>query len=1005
MKRFKLLAIALIIIFARAQAASSFNIGALHYIVSGSEVSVRAINTSIAGEITIPDTVQYGKQKYAVTSLYTSAFDDCSNITSVTIEAKITALPYKAFYDCSSLTSIIVPEGVTKIGNRALANCSALTEISLPSTLDSIDEYALYGVSKMERLLIHATEPPTIQGSSMPDIHYKKYIYVPYGCFAAYEKESNWSDLAYYFVKVEDGWNDGLLTYLPISDTTASVKPYLNAQKMKGKVIIPDSVSDILGSRYAITTLAGTFNEYTNITEVDIQAAIHSIPDKAFYKCYALEKVHLAEGVRSIGNRAFCNDTSLVQIDLPSTLTFIDEHGLNNIKNIEKIIIRATTPPELSSSSIANYTYREYIYVPFGTYSTYVTAWPDLKARIINMDKGWNDGTFTYTPLSATTVLIKPFLKKEAMSGEITIPDTVMDEIGNRYAVTSMPESAFNQYTLLTKVTIKANIDTIPKRAFWGCSSVTEMIVEGQVRALKERAICSMWSLTHLVLPSTLDTIGQYGIYNTAITTLEVNAETPPQVGPNGISLSKSNLYIVVPCHSLGAYADAPSWSSYKNNLYNVCEFEDDTFHYSLSSDGRWQIRPVRKSQMVGNIVMPTTATDALGNKHTITILEDDALRNCTAMTGLTLPAQLEKIGSYALRGCTGLSKITIPATVDAIMTAAFASNKFTKIVFTNQQPAVLGSLVFNNMPSSAEIVVPCGSIDAYQRSWTSVKDFIVEGCQDLIIYHHNTPGELQKEYEGGIVKHIEYKRHFIIGQWETLYLPFECDSITIYDEVDDETYEINDPWDIVDGGYFYLAELVDGAFQITEDRHLQGNKPYIIMFNDSYFANEITFTGTNTLDTIASEFEQVASTNNKMMAGNNTMMPQTIHNAYIMSESGNVFELQDNNILYPFECYVQPEQLSNPKQVRPRSFLINLNKGEQITTSLRESKITANELPYWINQGELVVLTAGQELRIHSIQGAEIAHFDDGNQQISIVLPNGVYILTSPKGSQQIIL
>ena len=1005
MKRFKVLGIVLVALSLHVHAAS-FDIDQLHYIISGSEVSVRAINTSIAGEITIPDTVQYGKQKYAVTSLYTSAFDDCSNITSVTIEAKITALPYKAFYDCSSLTSIIVPEGVTKIGNRALANCSALTEISLPSTLDSIDEYALYGVLKMQRLLIHTTTPPTIQSSSIPDIAYTKYIYVPFGCYDNYAKAPEWSKLAEKnrFIRVEDGWDDGAFAYTPISNTTVSIKPLLNAEMMVGKVTIPDSVSDILGSRYAITKLAKTFNGYAHITEINIQAAIPTIPEKAFYNCYALEKVYLAEGTLTIGNRAFCNDTSLVQIDLPSTLTSIDEYGLHNIKNIEKIIIRATTPPTISGSSITNYSYRKYIYVPVGTYSTYITEWPDLKARIINMENGWNDGAFAYMPISDTTVSIKPFLKAGAMSGEITIPNTVMDEIENRYAVTSMPSYAFNEYTLLTKVTIKANIDTIPVRAFWGCKSVTEMIVEGQVRALKERAICSMPSLTHLVLPSTLDTIGQYGIYNTAVTVLEVNAQVPPKVGDSGLGLSNVN-YIVVPCSSIKTYADAPSWTSYKRKLYNVCEFEDDTFHYSLCNDGRWQIRPIRMAQMVGDIVMPTTATDALGNVHTITILKDGALKNCTSLTSLTLPAQLEKIGSYALRGCTGLSEITIPATVDTIMTAAFASNNFAKIVFTNPQPAALGSSVFNNIPPSTKIVVPCGSIDKYQRGWSSVKDYMVESCQNLTIYHHNASEELQKEYEGGLVNSITYKRHFTIGQWETIYLPFECSSMTIYDETDDETYDINDPWNIEDGGYFYLAELVDGEFQVTTDSRLQGNKPYIIMFNDTYFASEITFTSTNSRDTVDSVFDQVASTANKMMVGNNTMIPQTIHNAYMMSESGNMFELQDNDRLYPFECYVQPEQLSNPKQVRPRSFMINLNKGGHTTTSLREFNKTTNELPYWINHGELVVLTAGQALRIHSIQGTEIAHFDDGNQQISIVLPNGVYILTTEKGSQKIIL
>ena len=73
-----------------------------------------------------------------------SAFESCSELTSVMIPDSVTSIGESAFNSCTGLTRVTIPDSVTEIGAFAFGVCTGLTSVTIPSSVTNVSEAAFY---------------------------------------------------------------------------------------------------------------------------------------------------------------------------------------------------------------------------------------------------------------------------------------------------------------------------------------------------------------------------------------------------------------------------------------------------------------------------------------------------------------------------------------------------------------------------------------------------------------------------------------------------------------------------------------------------------------------------------------------------------------------------------------------------------------------------------------------------------------------------------------------
>ena len=83
------------------------------------------------------------------------AFEKCSQLRQIIIPDSVKSIEKGTFSGCSALQQIIIPNSILSIGDSAFSWCLSLKQIIIPDSVISIGNYAFRGCDFLQRITIH----------------------------------------------------------------------------------------------------------------------------------------------------------------------------------------------------------------------------------------------------------------------------------------------------------------------------------------------------------------------------------------------------------------------------------------------------------------------------------------------------------------------------------------------------------------------------------------------------------------------------------------------------------------------------------------------------------------------------------------------------------------------------------------------------------------------------------------------------------------------------------
>jgi len=449
---------------------------------------------------------------------------------------------------------------------------------------------------------------------------------------------------------------------IPENITTIGAGAFTGCNNLTNITINTDKVTSYNGSAFTNTNnwrtifpaegLSVTFNadigdyafsgnpDTTKLTSVTIGSGVTSIGERAFFQCAGIISITLPSSLTSIGSRAFYGCKGITDITIPASVTSFDEGAF-----YQSGLISITLPNTLTSisnsafyqcSSLASITIPASV-MTIGQQAFYGCTNLIGVAFEGNGITGTNFGTNAFPQGSGSGDNLKTAYQNPANGGAGTYTRVSGGDTWTKQSVqTSTPAAADYTFGNLEQVAGSVTAVTITRRTDIPTST---------------GAVSNIRYNNSPTLPTAA------GIY---AVTFDVVAAT----GWNAASgLSAGTLIVVVPTFNdiaeFSAWLDAQP-SNLPSAPYTVKLNVSDLGGIAnmLTSSGK-------------NISLDLSGSD-------IDSIGANAFRNCTNLTGISIPENVASIGTDAFTGCNNLTDITINTDkVTSINGATIPENTF----------------------------------------------------------------------------------------------------------------------------------------------------------------------------------------------------------------------------------------------------------------------------------------------------------------------------------------
>ena len=527
--------------------------------------------------------------------------------------------PWNAYI--GQIEKLIVKNGIILLSSGLMSGATSLKDVTLPSTILAVGPNTFNGCDAIETAYADCSE--------------SQWVISPTG-----------NETLIATIKFKDSPVPDVNPGGAIPGTSVEWAYDIKTQSLtiKGTEMIPN---------YTTTNPAPWTPYAANIKSVMLNEGITAIGDYAFANMTSVIDVHLPKTLTTIGKNSFAGCTALEVVKLPRTLTGIGEAAFRGCSSLEEIEIPSgikTIAPDTFSDCTS------------------------LESVVLN--KGLE------------TIDKRAFHNCSALK-TIELPATLR-EIG---------EQAFYNCTALKGVTIKASPLAIRKDAFAGCSAINKVILDGvgEPDPIEEG---NEYLTDHFVSATAQGTLpngvmwevdrinGTLRFFGEGEVVLDDAWKNELQyidtvIFENGITGLADNLfkndanveYVII----------ADSVTSIGNSAFELCQnLKSVSMSQKLEKLGTKAFAGCRS---LLSIALPDT----------LTVIPDSAFESCGALKGATLGKYVTSIGPKAFKNCTSLEEIVIPATVSTLSQGAFSGcTALTKVTLSDGKLAPLSTGIFD---------------------------------------------------------------------------------------------------------------------------------------------------------------------------------------------------------------------------------------------------------------------------------------------------------------------